>query len=247
MSPLRVFQLLSNPYMSLVRWTAPQQLSSVDATFLLFERVHRQTIEDFRLEILGNHSFFKAVNQRFVKKRNRRVKFDEWHEFLYLVIRCQRPTVLFETGVFDGLSSAVILQALCDNKKGKLVSIDLPAIKTIPFSTNRMPFTTLPVDCKPGWVIPDALRGRHQLVLGESRKLLPGLLQEHSKIDVFFHDSLHTFEHQYFEYSTAWPYLSEGGILLSDDIFANGAFNAFSKKNSRNYVLVSYGLGALRK
>ena len=38
------------------------------------------------------------------------------------------------------------------------------------------------------------------------------------KIDIFFHDSLHTYDHMMFEYLTSWDYLKEGGVLFSDDI-----------------------------
>ena len=65
-------------------------------------------------------------------------------------------------------------------------------------------------------------------------------------IDIFFHDSLHTFEHMYFEYKTAWPHLSEAGILLSDDIYWSSAFHRFASEVGRPYLRVGR-LGAVRK
>ena len=57
-----------------------------------------------------------------------------------------------------------------------------------------------------------------------------------------------TFEHMYFEYMTAWPYLKEGGILVSDDIFWNAAFHKFCREQHRSYWYVrNCGFGATRK
>jgi predicted O-methyltransferase YrrM len=198
------------------------------------------------MELLRNGRFFEELNRALVEKRHSRTNCEGWHEFLYMVVRCAKPKVVFETGVFDGLSSAVILQALHDNTGGLLVSIDLPAKEPIKGSTNGMTNTTLPADTPPGWIVPDYLRQRYQLVLGDSRELLPELLREYSSIDIFFHDSLHTFDHQYFEYTTAWPHLVEGGLLLSDDIFWSAAFYRFSKEKRKRYLHID-GFGAMRK
>lgn len=46
---------------------------------------------------------------------------------VYAIVRVLKPEIVVETGVASGLSSAYILQALEENRKGKLYSIDLPA------------------------------------------------------------------------------------------------------------------------
>ena len=109
-----------------------------------------------------------------------------------------------------------------------------------------MPETTLPLGCRPGWIVPDCLREKYHLALGDSRELLPQLLRMHPKIDIFFHDSLHTFEHMYFEFTTSWPHLSDGGLLLSDDILWNRAFHRFCHEMGKQYVRLE-GFGAVRK
>lgn len=165
-----------------------------------------------------------------------------------MVVRVARPGVIVETGVFDGESSAVILQALSDAGRGQLVSIDLPAGDPIPGSTDRMRETRLPPGMAPGWLIPHSLRSRHRLELGDSRELLPKILSGYPGIDMFFHDSLHTLDHQLFEYRTAWPRLVPGGLLLSDDILWNAAFHRFCRAQRRRYVRVAGGtFGAVRK
>ena len=148
--------------------------------------------------------------------------------------------------MFDGQSSAFILQAMNDNNHGSLISVDLAAVDAIHGSTDRMSETTLPPTCSSGWVIPEHLRKRHQLILGDAKLILPNLFKEYPEIDIFFHDSLHTFEHQYFEYSSVWKHLIKGGFLVSDDIFWSAAFHQFSKEKKRNYFRLKF-MGAVKK
>lgn len=225
---------------------APNGLSNIDGILSLFPRLTPDLAEVCRMDFLRNHTFFQDLNRELVERRHRRTNCEDWNEFLYMVIRLARPKTVIETGVFDGVSSAVILQALKDNGEGALISIDLPARETILGSTHRMTETALPPGASPGWVVPEYLKQRHRLVLGDSREWLPKLLQEYPIIDVFFHDSLHTFEHQHFEYTTAWPHIADGGLLLSDDIFWNSAFHRFCRGRKRSYIHVD-GFGAVRK
>ncbi len=202
--------------------------------------------EEYRTQFLANHKFFENLNEKFVRFRGRRTNCEGWPELLYVLIRVVKPEIVVETGIFDGISSAVILQGLHDNNKGKLISIDLPATTEIEFSTYRMKETILPQGTQPGWAIPDYLRDRFTLLLGDSKDLLPKVLKENSSIDIFLHDSLHTFEHQWFEYNRAWPHIKNGGLLLSDDVFWNRAYHKFAQQVLKEYF-VYYGFGILRK
>jgi len=51
---------------------------------------------------------------------------NRWHSFLYAIVRAYSPSLVVETGVLYGHSSAAILAALEDNGAGRLTSIDLP-------------------------------------------------------------------------------------------------------------------------
>lgn len=242
----RLCYFLGEPWRISVAFTRPRPQTAADALRTFFPDLTPAALDAHRLEFLGNGTFFAEFNKTYLPKRHRRVNNPGWDEFMYVAIRAARPKVMVETGVFDGYSSAVILQALHDNGEGRLISIDLPATDTIAMSTHRMPESTLPAGCSPGWAIPDYLRDRHQLLLGDSKKVLPSLLADHPVIDIFFHDSLHTYEHMYFEYSTAWPKLREGGLLLSDDISWTAAFHQFCRRMGRPYVYVP-DLGVARK
>jgi predicted O-methyltransferase YrrM len=249
-----MWDVVSRPSSLSMLLQSPSEMAPVDATLALFPEGERDQAEAWRFEFVSNHSFFEEYARRYVAIRRSRPVWNTWcdgrsrsgRDFIYLVVRALRPAVICETGVFDGQSSAVILQALADNGEGILVSIDLPASSVIEGSTHEMIYTTLPPGQQPGWAISDDLRARHRILLGDSRDILPQLIEEHPTIDLFFHDSLHTFEHMTYEYDTAWPALREGGILLSDDVGWNAAFHRFCKEHRRDYVLVG-GLGATRK
>jgi hypothetical protein len=138
---------------------------------------------------------------------------------LYLITRLTKPNWIIETGVSSGASSAYLLRALDDNKKGKLVSIDLPP-------------DNLPSGKTVGWIVPDSLKSRWNLHIGDSKDFLDPVLSDIGKIDCFIHDSLHTYEHMIREFRTAWRYLRPGGFLLSHDVGVNEAFFDFMKEKS---------------
>ncbi len=146
----------------------------------------------------------------------------------YLLVRVSKPETVFETGVADGYSSATILQALEDNDLGQLYSIDLPPIgERLPDGTSYF----LPSGKQVGWAVPQTLHRRWHLISGDASEKLPSLLQDLGNIDIFIHDSLHTEKHMMFEYETAWPFIRQGGLLLSDDIGVS--FSQFSRKVKR--------------
>jgi predicted O-methyltransferase YrrM len=123
----------------------------------------------------------------------------------YVVCRLTRPSCVVETGVAAGHTSRAILLALNENKHGRLYSIDLPL-----FSWRR----TYPI----GSSIPPSLRSRWHLTLGPSRLVLPNLLRRLGPIDVFVHDSDHTYLNQKVEFSLALSALRPGGFLIADDV-----------------------------
>ena len=64
--------------------------------------------------------------------------------------------------------------------------------------------------------------------LGEHRDVLPPLLQRLGEVDCFLHDSDHSYEHMAWEFSQAYPYVRAGGLLMSDDITSNRAWDEFT-------------------
>jgi methyltransferase family protein len=105
----------------------------------------------------------------------------------------------------------------------------------------------LPPDKPPGWIVPDWLKSRWDLRIGDSRVLLPKLFAEIGRADVFVHDSLHTYDQMLLEYRTAYPFLKPGGLLLSDDAAWNRAFLEFCKEVGAPRSKILRGVGFLQK
>ncbi|MCI0541017.1 MAG: class I SAM-dependent methyltransferase [Verrucomicrobiales bacterium] len=135
----------------------------------------------------------------------------------YLVCRAWQPRVVVETGVAYGVTSAFILQALDRNGKGALVSIDLPPLGD-------------DVASHVGSLVPEGLRNRWSVHRGPSKRLLPKVLAELKRVDVFLHDSLHTRRNIQMELNLAWRFLAPGGVLLADDVSDNDAFATFCRQ-----------------
>ena len=136
----------------------------------------------------------------------------------YLFCRLLQPSLVVETGVAYGVSSAFILSALEVNGGGTLHSVDLP-----PLRREYERFW--------GIAVPEGLRGRWRLHRGAGGRVLPPLLEKTGPVDLFVHDSLHTRRNMRREFETVWPHLRAGGALLADDVERNTAFQGLQKNN----------------
>ena len=196
--------------------------------------------------------FSEALAKRTLEVLGEDFHLAQDHYFLYALTRLTRPRLVVETGVFDGYFTASFLKGLHDNAvedgvDGRLISIDLPAYAPIADSTDRYADrTSLPPGCEPGWVLPDDLRSRWELHLGDARQLLPEVCGDLTDLDIFFHDSLHTYDHMTFEYETAWPRLRTGGVLMTHDVHWNAAFRHFTRRRGLQDPVV-HGFGITRK
>jgi predicted O-methyltransferase YrrM len=132
---------------------------------------------------------------------------------LYALTCWQRPAVVVESGGFVGMSSAFILKALVDQElnSAKLYSIEWSE------------------DCDQGALIPDELRPQFVPLRGKVEDFaksdrLP------SSIDMFLHDSSHSYRHMLWEFREFWPRLPDRGLLVSHDVNLNAAFPEFVAK-----------------
>lgn len=148
--------------------------------------------------------------------------FGKW---IYCLVRATKPEAMIETGVAHGYSSWIILNAMYKNKKGKLYSVDLPNN-----DTNRA-YNFDKKSPQTGWLVPEQLRNQWELHLGRAEEILPQLKQQLPLIDIFFHDSDHSYAHMKYEFETIIPVIKKGGIILSDDVHKNTAFEEFTKQN----------------
>jgi predicted O-methyltransferase YrrM len=134
---------------------------------------------------------------------------------IYKMMRLAKPSRVVETGVADGTSSQMILRALSLNGAGRLTSYEVaddvgslvdPVLKT------AWELVVLPA------------RGRAQAFRDHLKRLSP--------IDIFIHDSNHSYAWQSFEYGVGYESLRPGGLLVSDDIDGSFAFLDFVSRYS---------------
>lgn len=153
----------------------------------------------------------------------------------YALVRAAKPKVILETGVASGVSTAYLLLALKNNGQGTLNSIELGDT------------AYLPPGRAPGWIVPEWLRDRWTMHIGDSRALLTPLAKQLAPLDFYIHDSLHTYDHMKFEFEQAIPFLKSGGILIADDALWNPAFPEFAAKIHAPASRIIRGVGILRK
>lgn len=183
--------------------------------------------EEFKTDLRFHHAIEKKLQS--TSERPNKIPEYGWREFLFIVVRAVKPNIMIETGSFDGLSTAVILLAMAKNDKGTLFTIDLP--------NPRLPTD---INAEPAWVVPDYLRDRLQLKKGPVLQYLEPVIKQVGEVDMFYHDSWHTYENMMFEYQTVWAALRPGGLLMSEYLpDLNDAFKDFTKDKANEPVILA--------
>ena len=204
-------------------------------------------VDDFEIELeeLDEYvnSFFKKLEFKKYPSKEKPYPIDysinsDSRKFLYILCRLMKPKNIIETGVAYGLSSMYILKALEANQSGTLHSIDSVFR---PWQNEDMI----------GAIIPKNLRKRWNLNLGRSSEKLQETFDKLDNVDIFIHDSLHTYKNMTFEFECAERNLNDHGIIISDDVLDNDSFFNFTSKNKLENILIKVkddsGLGLIIK
>lgn len=143
----------------------------------------------------------------------------------YLLVRVTRPTAVIETGVCYGVTSAFLLQALRKNDVGRLHSIDLP-----PLGKEADQFV--------GRLVPQHLRSDWRLHRGRSVDVLPRVVRDLGQVNLFLHDSQHTYRNMRDEFEIVTPYLTPQAVVVADDVEGNAAFQEWVSRYRPSYSAV---------
>lgn len=155
------------------------------------------------------------ISDSFGKTRERpSTLHSNWRELLYVLVRHLAPSTVVETGIFDGLSSAYILEALNQNGEGQLVSIDIN-------DRERYPSDLDAIDA--GWAVPHRLRVRWDRRFGDANDVLPDVFDDVTP-ELFLHDSLHTESQMQAELHAATDVMEPGGVVMTDNSQFNDVF-----------------------
>jgi predicted O-methyltransferase YrrM len=217
-----------------------RELTLADEKFIArITGISTRQVRSFMDEPISTPAFAEALHA--AEKRFRALSVESADLFAkkvltqYAAVRALAPACIVETGVANGVSSAYLLLALHKNGKGRLHSIGLDDPNF------------LPPGAAPGWLVPSWLRGLWQLHIGDAREILGPVLAQLGSVDIFIHDSLHTYDHMMWEFETAYPVLRAGGLLVADDALWNSSFYDFACKVQEPDAQILRGVGFLRK
>ncbi len=182
--------------------------------------VDRALVRRYADELAGDGELADRLAKKLATRRDRkRLPLYGRRIGWYCIVRIKKPRLLVETGVADGLGSAVLVRAAERN------------------AAEGAPCRVIGIDIDPsvGWLLDDELRRRHELVIEDSHTALPRLLAGQS-LDLFIHDSAHTYEHEADEYRLVAPHLAPDAIVLSDNAHAVPALEDFARAAGRPFA-----------
>lgn len=139
-------------------------------------------------------------------------------------IRHLRAERVVEAGVARGVSTRLALEAVRDNGRGHLWSIDLPYVTA---QSARQHVLAVTPDLHEHWTF----------VRGSTRRKLAPLLDQIGPITVFMRDTLPTPRTVLEELETAWAHLNTGGLVISDDVHWGPGFKQFIERHSPQVFL----------
>ncbi|MCL4328821.1 MAG: class I SAM-dependent methyltransferase [Candidatus Thermoplasmatota archaeon] len=182
----------------------------------------RLTLDDSITQSAGNlvQEVRKAVGKR-----------DFWQvseselSAIYIATALLKPGNVVETGVGPGTTSFAFLSAI--GNSGNLYSFDLG----VKYGQEK---AELPV----GFVVPERVKKNWHLTIGNSRETLLPKLREIGSVNIFFHDSEHTYDHVTLELDSVLPYLRGNWIIMVDNFDWTDAPHDFAERNKFSLVRV---------
>lgn len=148
-------------------------------------------------------------------------------DLLYHLTLYKKPVLVLETGVAYGWSSLSILLGLHKNGAGSLVSTDMPYVKM-----NNEDYV--------GCVVPEHLKPNWELIRKPDRNVLKKLSKELDTVDLVHYDSDKSYRGRMWAYPILWEMLNTNGLLISDDINDNLAFQHFAYKTGKKALVIQY-------
>jgi hypothetical protein len=133
----------------------------------------------------------------------------------YALVRAAQPDHVIETGTHLGLGSCAIAAALLRNGHGRLTTID--------------------IDPEAGYLIEEPWASIVDRRTGDSIDVLAGL----KDVDLFLHDSLHTYDYETRELTAVEPNLRGDAIILSDNARESSALPDWAERTGRHYLFFS--------
>ena len=167
-------------------------------------------------ELADDDQLTDHVKRRLATNPRRRISAAEPHWARrfgwYALVRAVEPDHVVETGTHLGLGSCAIAAALLRNGHGRLTTID--------------------IDPQAGHLIGAPWADVIERQTGSSIDLLA----EQRDVDMFLHDSLHTYDYETKELAAVEPNLTAGAVVLSDNAHDSAALSDWAERTGRHYL-----------
>ena len=213
----------------------------------ILDKIHKElNLKNYLVDLEKDKEFLEDINKGILKNQifkkrffNSIYDFSVYRNFIYSLVRNHKPKIVVETGVLHGLTSLWILKAIKDNGYGKLISIDLPR-RDWPNYFGKKPFgpggnAEFELENQdPGWIIPKKLLNKWELFLGPSSKYLDIIIQDNPDIELFIHDSDHSYEVMKYECDLIQKNFNNIDIVI-DDHYCNDYYKEFKTEFKRNF------------
>ncbi len=216
----------------------------------------KQGCQKLDLPYLQAQEYAEQFLQKFPLALRMRVGWDDpAFIFLYLLTRIIKPRVIIETGANIGFSSSFIALAIKENNNGcRFYTIEpcseytwesLSFVENNGSRQQKINCSKFGITYPPLGAVPKDLRQYIHLRSGISKDVLPRLLEENENVDIFFHDSDHSYKNMVWECMHALPQVRADGYILVHDIFQNSAFRQMF--GNQGGVAIAENLGVYKK
>lgn len=152
-------------------------------------------------------------------------------DLLYTIVRAVKPETVLETGTWKGFSTQMLVNGLFLNKFGKVTTVDKMDQKYIPFVLNQSG-TNKHGNGEDTW----------EKIIGDTKEVLPKMVEEGRKFNMIFCDDFHGAEHLKEEMKHFESLITSPGYLLFHDTYftAEGdigkAVREWAEKNGYDHI-----------
>ena len=187
-----------------------------------FFEVSYSSVNVYANEFLSNRSLTEHLAQMLKAEKSTRDSEPVFGRRIawYIIARIRKPKVILESGIYQGVGSLVLLEALKINESegfpGKYYGID--------------------IDPKSGSFLNGFADDRAKLLFGDSIEMISEIDE---LIDLYINDGDHNPEYEYREIKALQQHLSPKAVLIADNAHVSPALADWSLENGMAFQFFS--------
>ena len=201
------------------QFTKDENMKWIKNHTISYEKFAKDLSEDLWSESLIVSEKIKKESAKKLEKIDITLGGGGIYPLLYFISRYIKPESILETGVAAGFSSFSFLEAIKDNKKGRLYSSDFPYFRL----DNPEKYI--------GIVVPDKLKDKWDLLIEGDTVNVPEFNKKIKKFDLIHYDSDKSYSGRLNFIKMIKLNTDKDTIILMDDIQDNSFFHDYINKN----------------